>query len=61
MKISCKNINLDIKAPPSKSVGHRELIVNFIFGARGAYLDEDPDDNDDIRATKSCLCALTDT
>jgi len=61
MKISCKNINLDIKAPPSKSVGHRELIVNFILGARGAYLDEDPDDNDDIRATKSCLCALTDT
>ncbi len=61
MKISCKNLNLDIKAPPSKSVGHRELIVNFILGARGAFLDEDPDDNDDIRATKSCLRALDGT
>ena len=58
MRISCKNINLDIKAPPSKSVCHRELIVNFIFGARGKYLDGSPDDNDDIRATKSCLRAL---
>lgn len=58
MRISCKNLNLDIKAPPSKSVCHRELIVNFILGARGCYLDESPDDNDDIRATKSCLRAL---
>ena len=58
MRISCKNLNLDIKAPPSKSVCHRELIVNFIFGARGKYLDGSPDDNDDIRATKSCLRAL---
>ena len=58
MRISCKNINLDIKAPPSKSVCHRELIVNFILGARGKYLDELPEDNDDIRATKSCLRSL---
>ncbi|MBR2549107.1 MAG: 3-phosphoshikimate 1-carboxyvinyltransferase [Clostridiales bacterium] len=58
MRISCKNIDLDIKAPPSKSVCHRELIVNFILGARGKYLEESPDDNDDIRATKSCLRAL---
>ena len=60
MKIACKSLNLDIKAPPSKSVGHRELIVNFILGARGSYLDDGPDDNDDIRATKSCLRTLTD-
>ena len=61
MKISVKNLNLDIKAPPSKSVYHRELIVNFILGARGSYLDDSKDDNDDIRATKSCLRALQDT
>lgn len=61
MKITCKNLNLDIKAPPSKSAGHRELIVNFILGARGSYLDEVPDDNDDIRATKACLRALAST
>ncbi len=61
MKISIRNINLDIKAPPSKSVCHRELIVNFILGARGDYLEERAGDNDDIRATKSCLRTLTDT
>ena len=61
MKISVKNLNLDFKAPPSKSVYHRELIVNFILGARGSYLDDSKDDNDDIRATKSCLRALQDT
>ena len=58
MRISAKNLNLDIKAPLSKSVYHRELIVNFILGARGDYLNESPDDNDDIRATKACLHAL---
>ena len=58
MRISCKNLNLDIKAPPSKSVGHRELIVNFILGARGNYLEDSKKDNDDIRATKACLRAL---
>ena len=58
MRINCKNLNLDIKAPPSKSVGHRELIVNFILGARGEFLNDSEDDNDDIRATKSCLRAL---
>ena len=60
MRISAKNLNLDIKAPLSKSVYHRELIVNFILGARGDYLNESPDDNDDIRATKACLRALED-
>ena len=58
MKISCRNLNLDIKAPLSKSVYHRELIVNCILGARGDFLNESPDDNDDIRATKACLRAL---
>ena len=61
MRISCKDINLDIKAPPSKSVYHRELIVNFILGARGEYLEDSADDNDDIRATKACLRALEGT
>ena len=58
MKISCRNLNLDIKAPLSKSVYHRELIINYLLGARGSYLEETPDDNDDIRATKACLRAL---
>ena len=60
MRISANNLNLDIKAPLSKSVYHRELIVNFILGARGDFLNESPDDNDDIRATKACLRALED-
>ena len=61
MKISCRNLNLDIKAPLSKSVYHRELIVNFILGARGGFLNDSEDDNDDIRATKACLRALENT
>ena len=58
MKIFCKQLNLDVKAPPSKSVYHRELIVNYILGARGKFLDDSDGDNDDVRATKSCLRAL---
>jgi 3-phosphoshikimate 1-carboxyvinyltransferase len=58
MRIACRNLNLDIKAPLSKSVYHRELIINYLLGARGSYLEESPDDNDDIRATKACLRAL---
>ncbi|MCR4557669.1 MAG: hypothetical protein K5779_07605 [Saccharofermentans sp.] len=61
MKISVKDLNLDVKAPLSKSVYHRELIINFILGARGDFLGESEDDNDDIRATKACLRALEDT
>ena len=61
MRIVCRNLNLDIKAPPSKSVCHRELIINFILGARGDYLNDSEDDNDDIRATKACLRTLADT
>ena len=58
MRIACRNLNLDIKAPLSKSVYHRELIINYLLGARGIFLEESPDDNDDIRATKACLRAL---
>ena len=58
MIISCKNLMLDLKAPPSKSAYHRELIVNFILGARGDFLSIRNDDNDDVTATKRCLTAL---
>ena len=61
MRIACRNLNLDIKAPLSKSVYHRELIINFMLGARGDFLDDSGNDNDDIRATKSCLRALENT
>ena len=60
MRIACRNLNLDIRVPLSKSVCHRELIINFLLGARGDFLEESPDDNDDIRATKACLRALED-
>lgn len=60
MRISCKELDLEIKAPPSKSVFHRELIVNFMLGGRGAILQDSEEDNDDIRATKACLRALDD-
>ena len=58
MIISCKNMMLDLKAPPSKSAYHRELIVNFILGVRGDLLSIRNDDNDDVTATKRCLAAL---
>ncbi|MBR6488716.1 MAG: hypothetical protein IKT20_07375 [Clostridiales bacterium] len=58
MIIACKNMMLDLKAPASKSAYHRELIVNFVLGARGAYLDIRKDDNDDVIATKRCLAEL---
>ncbi|MBR3082197.1 MAG: hypothetical protein IKH06_05015 [Clostridiales bacterium] len=59
MIIACKNMMLDLKAPASKSAYHRELIVNFVLGARGAYLDIKKDDNDDVIATKRCLAELS--
>ena len=59
MRLACKNLMLDLKAPPSKSAYHRELIVNYVLGARGAYLDIKKDDNDDVIATKRCLAALS--
>ena len=45
MKIACRNLNLDIKAPLSKSVYHRELIINFMLGARGEFLNDSGNDN----------------
>ena len=50
---------IEIDAPPSKSIYHRELIVRFLCGDR-YNLDESEGDNDDIIATKSCLRALRD-
>ena len=53
-----RNFNFTIAAPPSKSVYHRELIVRFLCGDR-AHLTESDGDNEDIRATKACLRALS--
>ncbi|MBO4603747.1 MAG: hypothetical protein J5657_00445 [Clostridiales bacterium] len=60
MLISCRDRKLDftIEAPPSKSIFHRELIVRFLLGAKDGLAD-DEGDNDDIRATKACLRALS--
>lgn len=49
--------HLDIPAPPSKSVWHRELIVRFLCGGRD-HLEPSADDNDDVIATRACLKAL---
>ena len=58
IKIHPSGKELVIKAPPSKSIFHRELIVNYILGARGGYLDSCDGDSNDIRATKDCLKAI---
>ena len=58
IKIRPSGKELAIKAPPSKSIFHRELIVNYILGARGGYLDSCEGDSNDIRATKDCLKAI---
>lgn len=58
IKIHPSGQELAIKAPPSKSIFHRELIVNYILGARGGYLDVCDGDSNDIRATKDCLKAI---
>ena len=58
IKIHPSGKELAIKAPPSKSIFHRELIVNYILGARGGYLDVCDGDSNDIRATKDCLKAI---
>lgn len=58
IKIHPSGKELAIKAPPSKSIFHRELIVNYILGARGGYLDICDGDSNDIRATKDCLKAI---
>ena len=61
MKINFADNKLtgSIKAPASKSIYHRELIVRFLCGDR-ANLDVLPGDNDDVQATKACLRALRD-
>jgi len=61
MKISGKGrrLNFTIDAPPSKSVYHRELICRFLSGDTKCLV-EDPNDNNDIKATKSCLKSLFD-
>ena len=67
MIISCSNrtLDLDITAPISKSIAHRELIVRTfcsVFGLKGEanfdILLPDPEDSVDIRATKECLTNL---
>ena len=58
IKIHPSGKELAIKAPPSKSIFHRELIVNYILGARGGYLDSCDGDSNDIKATKDCLKAI---
>ena len=45
------------EVPRSKSHLHRLLIADFLAGDRRRLAD-DPDDSDDIRATKRCLRAL---
>ena len=59
MIVSCADRKLDmvIKAPPSKSIYHRELIVRFLLGDRD-HLEALPDDSEDVIATKGCLRAL---
>jgi len=61
MKISGKGrrLNFTIDAPPSKSVYHRELICRFLSGDTKCLV-ENPNDNNDIKATKSCLKSLFD-
>ena len=65
--VNIPNINLDFSVPPSKSVVHRQLIISFLLQSLVAAPDNAaireiieplPTDNDDIRATRSCLKAL---
>ncbi len=58
MRIRCDNLRLELSAPPSKSIYHRELIVNYIRGARGSYLESQCGDSVDVTATKECLRAI---
>lgn len=69
MNINClnKRLSLEIDAPPSKSIYHRELIVRFLSGMCGEksvgfdptrLLEDIPGDSVDIKATKECLRAL---
>lgn len=49
-----RKLDITIKAPPSKSVYHRELMIRFLAGDRN-NLQDLPDDSDDIKATRACL------
>ena len=63
-EIRIPSLNLDFAVPPSKSVVHRELIIQFLTRALGVpepvegVEEPQPNDNDDIRATRACLKAL---
>ena len=65
-EIKIPSLNLDFTVPPSKSVVHRELIIQFLMRALGVpepvegVEGPQPNDNDDIRATRACLKALYD-
>ena len=74
-EIRIPSLKLDFEVPPSKSVLHRELIINFLHLAIdkvrflshsqalekiSAILTPTSTDNDDIRATRACLKALYD-
>ncbi len=61
-----RKFNIEIDVPESKSVGHRDLIVNFLTDvAQGTLCDNkrypiaiDDSDSNDIRATKNCINAF---
>ena len=57
-EIRIPSLNLDFTVPPSKSVVHRELIIQFLMGFLSTVEEPQPNDNDDIRATRACLKAL---
>ena len=64
-EIRIPSLNLDFTVPPSKSVVHRELIIQFLLwslsqskGHQEEVEGPQPTDNDDIRATRACLKAL---
>ena len=65
-KIEIPSLKLDFTVPPSKSVVHRNLIVQFLRAALDGKLNKtkaflwEPEqtDNDDICATRACLKAL---
>ena len=57
-EIRIPSLNLDFTVPPSKSVVHRELIIQFLTRSLSTIEGPQPNDNDDIRATRACLKAL---
>ena len=64
-EINIPSLDLTFTVPPSKSVVHRELIIQFLLwslsqskGHQEEVEGPQPTDNDDIRATRACLKAL---